>query len=304
MRKKDELLLPAWAPWLVLLPVAVIAVDLSLHYAFGWHDKISDVAASAPVRAEAAGRTRVLSAILPFLLVTSLILGLFARDYLTLFGRQVRRGLLVPILIFGGAALSVIVMQENGALVPQELVGKNFIAEAFHKRETMGGVKLTDALELLVDIFRVALMLGAGAVIAGTISCLAVPAESLRPARRAALRAMQRRRLDTYLYASAVLLVSGLFFIDSCFRWPAPFSTEPVRYAEHVNALMLSDGIMYSTIIASYYIPVALFLRTAPASAQTGGEQAVPAPGEQDTLSPSHLLKAFLAMIAPAVAGS
>jgi hypothetical protein len=205
-------------------------------------------------------------------------------------------------LVFGGAALAIIVMQNNGALVPQELVGKNFIADAFGDRDTMGGFKLTDALQFLVDIFRVALVLGAGAVIVGTISCLAVPAQSLRPARRAALRAVQRRRLDTYLYASAVLLVSGLFFIDSCMRWPAPFSTQPDLYAEHVNALMLSDGIMYSTIIASYYIPVALLLRHAPASAQTDGEQAA-APGQKDNLSPSHLLKAFLAMIAPAVAG-
>jgi hypothetical protein len=303
MRTQDRLVLPNWAPWLVLLPLAVIAADTLFHWAFGWHDPVKQVvSATANERAEAAGRTRVLAAMLPFLLVATVITLNFIREYLTVFGPRTRRRLLIPILAFAAGAIGVMAMQLAGISPPEEIVGSNFMATAFAKITVREGVPLMTALQALLLIFRVALIVGAGAVIAGTISCLAVPEDSLPPRRQQEYRAMQRRRLDGYLYASALLLVSGLFFIDACMRWAAPFSTQPAQYTEHINALMLADGILYSTIIASYYVPAALWMRRLSADLPAAaGEAAAAAPGGD--VSPPRVIKAFLALIAPAVAG-
>lgn len=296
----NALLLPRLAPLLVLLPLAVIFMDGLLSFAFGWHDPVNDVvgAVSNP-RLEAMGRTRVLASLLPFTLVAALLTIQFARDYFILFDRRARRLLLVPILLWLAAASTVIALQSTGHGTPHEVVGSNFVEDAFGGIRASGsGMTLAEMLKKLILAFSMLLTFGAGSAIVGTISSLAVPAPSLPEDSAERVRRMQRTRLDGYMYGSALLLVTGLFFIDACMRWPAPFSTDQKLYMEHVNALMLGSGVYYSTIIASYYLPAALWMgRFAPEDG-TGEELGGAAP-----VSMAGLLKVFLALISPAVAG-
>jgi hypothetical protein len=304
-RKKDSLILPRWAPLLVLLPLAIIFADSALNAAFGWHEPVTDVVSGVKEpRLEAMGRTRVLASIIPFALVASLITIHFVRDYLSLLGPRARRQLLAPILLWTGTAGIVIGLQNAGYGAPDEVIGSNFIDVAFGAtRATGSGLTLVAVLDTLVAVFRILLTFGAGAAIMGTISCLAEPVRSLPVRTRRYYRQLQRGRLDGYLYASALLLVTGLFFIDSCMRWPSPFSTNPDLYMEHVNALMLASGIFYSSIIISYYVPAALWVRrfSAPGSGALGGAAAAP-PGNE-AMSPAGVIKAFLALMSPALAG-
>ena len=101
-------------------------------------------------------------------------------------------------------------------------------------------------------------------------------------------------------------MVFGLLFMNAAFSWPAPFVADRAVYMEHVNALMLFNGIYYSMVLASYYLPAALLMRrlapAAPAAAAMG--QDAPATSVAERMSPSRLLKAILALLAPAAAGA
>lgn len=303
-RETDELVLPQWAPWLVLLPVAVVAVNLYLVASFAWQDPVSDVTTNvSSVRLEAMGRSRVLVSLLPFMLAATLAALFFARDYLVLVGPKTRRRLLISILLFGGVAGLSIWSAAASDPGPEGTVGSNMFDAAFDGLVATGSkLPLRAVLDHLILIFMLFLSIGAGALIVGTISCLAEPPPNMPAAQRQRLFEMQRRRLDAYLYGSALLLVTGLFFMDACMRWPAPFSTNPELYMKHVNELILANGLYYSTIIASYYVPAALWMRRfslSGAGAPAAGDGAQGA----DAWSPSRLLKAFLALISPAAAG-
>jgi hypothetical protein len=296
--RPNRLVLPPLAPVLVLLPLTVIFVNEALNGAFGWHDPVSDVVSSVKnPRMEAMGRVRVLVSLLPFMLVASLLTIQFARDCLSLFDQRVRRQLIGPILLWLAAAAAIITLQTAGYSSPQAVVGSNFIDDAFSGIQASGsGMTLAQVLGVLVLVFSTFLTFGAGAAILGTMSCLAIPEKSDRKAQE--VWKMQRTRLDGYMYGSALLLVTGLFFIDATMRWPAPFSTDPKLYMEHVNALMLANGIYYSTIIVSYYLPAALWLRRFDPEDDKGKSDGNAAP-----ISMAGLLKVFLALISPAVAG-
>jgi hypothetical protein len=293
-----SLILPPLAPVLVLLPLTVVFINEALNGAFGWHDPVSDVVSSVKnPRMEAIGRTRVLVSLLPFMLVASLLTIQFARDCYSLFDERARRQLVGPILLWLAAAATIIALQTAGYGAPQAVVGSNFVEDAFGDIRASGsGMTLADVLDVLVLVFSIFLTFGAGSAILGTMSCLATPPES--DPRSEEMGKMQRTRLDGYMYGSALLLVTGLFFMDASMRWPAPFSTDQKLYMDHVDALMVANGIYYSTIIVSYYLPAALWLRRFNAQGDEGKNDGGAAP-----VSMAGLLKVFLALISPAVAG-
>ncbi|HEX8573178.1 MAG TPA: hypothetical protein VF759_10560 [Allosphingosinicella sp.] len=294
----NRLVLPPLAPLLVLLPLTVVFVNEALNGAFGWHDAVGDVVGHVEnPRMEAMGRTRVLVSLLPFMLVATLLTIQFARDCFGLFDATARRQLAGPILLWLATAALIITLQTAGYASPQAVVGSNFIDDALGGLRASGsGMTLADVLDVLVLLFSAFLTFGAGSAILGTLTCLATPETSDSSADE--VWKMQRTRLDGYMYGSALLLVTGLFFMDASMRWPAPFSTDRKLYMEHVNVLMLANGIYYSTIIASYYLPAALWLRRFNPESEAGKSDGSAAP-----ISMAGLLKVFLALISPAVAG-
>jgi hypothetical protein len=326
-RRRDSLLLAPWATALVILPIAVLAIGTYFNTAFLWHEQVSpgalpDLTPCLSHRHEAIGRARLLASFLPYALVSVLIFLYFAREYIWFFGPQVRRRLAVPIILFLVPAVWIFVSQVLGSRDPLASLGTGYYEAVFTRLASCGegaasmlfaagdGLRPLDILKILTIAFSLLLTLAAGSVIVGTISTLATPRISLPARVRAYYRAIQRERLDRYLYASALLLVFGLFVMDSALRWPAAFSEDRALYLQQVNELMLYNGIFYSTILVAYYVPVALWHRgrytRRPASAQAAAE-GPDAPREETSLagrlSPSRLIKTILALLSPAIAG-
>jgi hypothetical protein len=133
------------------------------------------------------------------------------------------------------------------------------------------------------------------ALVLGTISCLGgLPGTA----------ALQARRLKTYLYLSATLMVCGLVFLSALLKWPAYAlrGEAAAAYGAHVGGYVLYWGIVYSIVIGAFYVPVALRL-----GAFVGGAAAVgkaPAAGGSDeaVLGPFDLVKIGAGIFAPAIA--
>jgi hypothetical protein len=327
MRRRDRFVLPGWAPWLALLPIAFLLIGDQLNTNLGWHENIADVAATAPpARMEAIGRTRMLAAMLPFMLASTLITFYFAYEFARLMGSRMRRQISIVIGLFGASSLFFLAYQlGEDSPADGSILGRGFLDAAFARVPANSPVidwlvwafdervPMVATLHLLVLLFTLFLVFGAGAAIAGTISCVARPIRraSPTPGRSLAFRRrcadQQKTRLDRYLYASAFLLVTGLFFMDAAFRWAGPFAADRNLFMEHVDALMLSNGIYYSVVLASYYLPAAALAgRFSAATAEppdAAGSESGDSPNLAERMSPSRLLKSMLALLAPAIAG-
>jgi hypothetical protein len=326
-RRRDSIKLAPWAPALVLLPLLVLAVGTYFNGTLLWHEKVDpralpQLASCLSHRYEAIGRTRLLAAFLPYMLVSILIFLYFVREFLWLLGPRARRRLALPIILFLILAVSITALQMLEWRDPLGALGAGFYEAVFERlaacRPGEGPILFTAGEEVqplfilryLTIAFSILLTLAAGSVIVGTISTVGAPARSLPARARAYYRTMQRERLDRYLYASALLLVFGLFVMDSALRWPAEFAEDKKIYSEHVNALMLYNGIFYSTILAAYFVPAALWQRARYARRRTARDSAArmaDAPPDEaslaDKLSPSRLMKTILALLSPAIAG-
>jgi hypothetical protein len=95
--------------------------------------------------------------------------------------------------------------------------------------------------------------------------------------------------------------------MDAAHRWPAAYAADGELFMQHVDALVLYNGILYSMVLVAYYLPAALLMRRFSARPGGAGPQATTGDASASTVaervSPSRLIKAFLALIAPAVAG-
>jgi hypothetical protein len=318
IRKRERLVLPLWAVLLVLPPLAVLFVGYQLQDLFGWQEPIADIQTKATsARHEGIGRTRVLASLLPFMVAATMIAAWFVREFLWLLGSRSRGRLWIAIATFGAAAIFFMAPQLRGiSPADASVLGKGFFAKAFENAQaTSGGmnwaVDLTGEtvvpvaiLHVLVFVFSVFLTIGAGSAIVGTISCVAKPPRTRPRKTRRFYHDMQRARIDGYLYASAFLLVSGLFFMEAAHRWPAAYAADRALFMQHVDALVLYNGILYSLVLVAYYLPAAMLMRRFSAHPE---QKTAAADGQPSTVaervSPSRLIKAFLALIAPAVAG-
>jgi hypothetical protein len=202
------------------------------------------------------------------------------------------------------------------ASLNERTIGKNEQAAAYTSSPQMTDAdeKAPSAIavrQTLTIAFNVILIAAAVSLIMGTISCICRPAEGIDAARSARLAELQRSRMDGYLYAAAMLLVTGLFFIAAGLRWSAGEGNS--HFLRHVNVLILYFGIFFSTLLASYYVPAALWLRrslelvsqAAPATAIAKTPDGTVADDGSflDLLSPSRLLKAIVAILAPLIVG-
>ncbi|HKR24640.1 MAG TPA: hypothetical protein VJS15_05240 [Allosphingosinicella sp.] len=306
MEKSDNLVLPLFTASVALLPVLVIAVGYGANDWLGWQEPPPPVGLTlVDPRYEAIGRSRALAAFLPFMLVSILLVLNFAREYLTFFGPKLRRRMLVPLgIVLVPAIISAIPQLVGGPQGPEIALANSALARV----PPVAGAALSPQaiLGVLVAGFAVLLALAATSVTVATVSCLARPDPSLRPSLKRHYENAQRGRLTAWLYGSSLLLVTGLFLIDSCLRWPAAFSRTPELYLAQVNAVMLQNGILYSTTLAAYYVPVAWLMRATP-RVEGAARRAADADAEADStpptmFSPPQVMKAIVAIMSPAVA--
>lgn len=131
--------------------------------------------------------------------------------------------------------------------------------------QRINGKCMARSFNQLRDLLRwekIGIVLGVASVVFGSICCLAGPRNSSAMAAEQKLSHYeeQSERLNTYLYLSALLLVTGLLFAAAFLRWPSHALMDTARYDTHANALISYYGFSYSVLIASYYAPVATIL--------------------------------------------
>lgn len=148
----------------------------------------------------------------------------------------------------------------------------------------------------------------AGLVI-GAICCLAIRPQAPAPADPAAASAEELQHweaqsawLNTYLYLGALLLGTALVFLNAYFRWPAYLLLNPVRYHEHSAALISFYGVVFTVMLAAFYIPVATILagRVKALKPAAQGESKLP----EAFKGPLQLLKIVLGLFSTALAGA
>ena len=156
-------------------------------------------------------------------------------------------------------------------------------------------------LRNLINAESGVLLLAIPSLAFGAILCLAwpPPAEPLNAEEEKALRDEQIGRLNTFLYLSALMLVAGLLFLSAFLHWPLfalPSEMKP-QYQEHIHAVVLFNGVVYTVLLASYYLPVAGLLARR-------WRHVKPSEGESgEMLDWRGFLKAALAVFAPLVIG-
>jgi hypothetical protein len=155
----------------------------------------------------------------------------------------------------------------------------------------------------------------AGLVI-GAICCLATkadqapPVPSPMPGGEAAavdnpeLRHWEHQAewLNTYLYLAALLLGTALMFINAYLRWPSYILLDPAKYHEHTAALVSYYGVVFTIMLASFYIPVATILtgKVKDLKPAAQGESKLPAAFK----GPLQILKIVLGLFSTALAGA
>lgn len=144
-------------------------------------------------------------------------------------------------------------------------------------------------------------LLGLVSLIFGSICCLAGPAATAPLGGELEHYEDQSERLNTYLYLSAALLVTGLFFVATLLKWPSHALADAVGYTAHADALTTYYGVTYTMLLASFYMPIAVMLaervrRLKPAA---GGGGKLP----HAFKGPLQLLKIAVAMFSTTAAG-
>lgn len=264
MARRDDssISLPALA--LVLPPVAVFLVSDALVGWFAWRGARPPLMHAAG-QADAAARLYILSALLICLGAAFLTLLLFARDLLREFGPAMRCRLIVTLA--GGLAIgSAWIVFSSHWLPPAEsLLGKGLferVTAIFEPARYGASISLFDRLRALIGLGRIALMLGAGVVIVGAVSCMAHPLADWDEISTREFLLRQRQRLRTYVNAAAMLMVAAIALLLAWTRWPI-ILMNPHMAKMHlalVDALSVYQGVTLSLVIAIFAIPVATTL--------------------------------------------
>lgn len=156
----------------------------------------------------------------------------------------------------------------------------------------------------LLKLNKWGVLLGLMSLVIGSILCLAGPADDARwsVSRAVAHYEEQSERLNTYLYLSALLLVTGLLFISAVFRWPTHALLPGTSYEAHADALTAYYGFSYTIVIAAFYIPVAVILSARVKALKPAKEGA--ASGVPDAFTgPLQVLKIATAIFSTSLAG-
>ncbi len=150
----------------------------------------------------------------------------------------------------------------------------------------------------------IATILGVAALVLGSICCLARPVASADLGEEERLKHLedQSARLNTYLYLSSSLLVTGLFFVAAYAHWPAHALPAASTYQAHANAFVAYLGFSYTLLIASFYAPAAAILADAvrPLKRSTSESSNLP----DAFKGPAQVLKIVAAIFSTALAGA
>lgn len=170
---------------------------------------------------------------------------------------------------------------------------------------TVAKPSMMDKFRALMATIRVLLIVAAGALIGGAVSCLAEPTGQMSDEQRLDFFEGQHKRLRRYVNLAALLMVAGMAFMIAWMRWPLPLMSEAAMakaYTAHVDALAIFFGVTYSLVIASYAGPVTAVLRSQLAKFQ----RAANGPVELDLFDKGALtaLGKVLVVLAPALAGA
>jgi hypothetical protein len=145
-------------------------------------------------------------------------------------------------------------------------------------------------------------VLSFAALVIGAICCLA--ACPVTTAGDAELQhwETQSGRLNTYLYLGALLLGTALVFINAYLRWPAYALLEPAKYNELGAALVSYYGVVFTIMLASFYVPAAAILagKVKALKPAAQGESKLP----EAFKGPLQLLKIVVGLFSTAVAGA
>lgn len=144
----------------------------------------------------------------------------------------------------------------------------------------------------------------AGLVFAG-IFCLAGPNKSASRPRSGPASAAegdskhwerQSVQLNTSLYLSALLLGTNLLFIHAFLRWPSFLLADAQGRNAYVDTMVTFYGFSFSSMLASYYIPVAVLL----AARAQKGQGSLP----EAFQGPAQIVKIVLGLSSTALAGA
>jgi hypothetical protein len=117
----------------------------------------------------------------------------------------------------------------------------------------------------------------------------------------------QSERLNTYLYLSALLLVTGLLFVSAVFRLPSYALLSVDSYEAQVKALTAYYGFSYTVVLASFHVPVAMYLsarvKALPAKVAGAKGAAATAAVPNAFKGPVQVLKIAAAIFSASLAG-
>ena len=304
--------LPRQALLLVLLPLCVFATSGFLSLEWGTPAGPFAQPSVPNGNAESAGRVKAISAFMLFAAFSLGVLVVTWHTFRTLDGPS-RRRTLIAYLVTVVAGLSIVLATRAFEATPY--LDQKFACSSFALLEAPapGAWKESDSpveakgdararrapwrllsdddlkparecrnsqfrtLHRMITILGILLVFGMPAVIFGAIICLALPVVGPHQTRLDAW-AQQARRLNTFLYLAAAYMISGLLFTSAQLGWVTysihPDDAGPVR--AQISSILLHGGIANSLVIASYYLPVAVWLAKLRPAVADAVESAVP----------------------------
>ena len=153
----------------------------------------------------------------------------------------------------------------------------------------------------MLGYWKWGMVAAAAALVFGTICCLADASPRAWRAIRIDVLKRQASRLQLFLYLSAMLLVSALLVQLTFLRWPRFALPDSGPLDAHVGMIILYYGVGYSIFLASFYLPVAVWLgRRAEALADRDLRDEI---FKAATQGPVSLLRTGATILAPALAG-
>jgi hypothetical protein len=189
---------------------------------------------------------------------------IFVDDVLSSFQeRSVKRILWYATVIWAVNVTYILVAPLLGSPKGYEAIGKRLFE--FSLCKVFEGATCSDGLLAEFNwaerVINVCSAFAVTAVIMGAITSLAEVGVAVEGQRNLALP-LQILRLRKYLVLAAIHMVLGIFVINSWHNFPTRLlhGEELQRYRDISNSITQLNGVLYSVIIISYYLPISVIL--------------------------------------------
>lgn len=263
---------------IIAYPITVVLIAELVAAVFGLHPitvgglRPIDSTGAAFSVTEAALRMRVLGLFLLLAIGAVAIITRFDFERRSLFNQETASDLLkgaVYCLVTAAAIIGLSVIH----IIPAsfDVLGQDLFQRAFalvgKYPNTVTHVMSERTLWWLMNLGGLLVGAATASLIMSAISSLAETESTDLEIRKAHWK-LQSERLQLTIYISTGLLVVGLLYIQSWAQWPtfafAPVDKPPSQfasdYATLVNSYLAFTGIEYSLLLASFAIPVTVFL--------------------------------------------